>query len=233
MTDAMIGRDNPGTGRAERAAMSGVTAGDEDNPKFRQAVERFDAANSQDPNRATADGREEPEALLYGRRMSQWLKRLAPDASEPLRLAVRCQHLCRWMIPRETYPMTRTGYHRWRTDLARFHADKAGQILREVGYDEATVGRVQSLVRKEGLKSDPETQTLEDVACLVFLENYFPDFSKRHDEMKVLGILRRTWGKMSPRGREAALGLDLRPEDRRLIEKALTGPPTPSGPAGP
>jgi hypothetical protein len=153
--------------------------------------------------------------------MTGWLERLAPEASEPLRLAIRAQHLCRWTIPRSQYPMDRRGYHQWRTHLARFHAEKAGEILCEVGYDAATIARVQALLRKEGLKSDPETQLLEDVACLVFLESYFADFSRQHDEEKLITILRRTWLKMSPRGHQAALALDLPLEARALIEKAL------------
>jgi hypothetical protein len=168
--------------------------------------------------------------------MSQWLDRLEPGATEALRVAVRCQHLQRWMIPRSQYPMTRAGYHRWRAELARFHADRAAEILNDAGYDEITVRRVQSLVRKEGLKTDPETQTLEDVACLVFLEDEFGDFAARHEEEKVVNILARTWGKMSPRGRTAALGLDLPAAQRALIGKALaqgSGPATPPGaPAG-
>ena len=205
--------------------------------RFLRAIDRFDEANRQDPNRAVVDGTEVPDELLYARHMTRWLDRLEPNASEPLRLAVRCQHLCRWMIPRSQYPMTRAGYHQWRTTLARFHADKAGEILREVGYDERTVWRVQWLVRKEGLKTDPETQTLEDVACLVFLENEFSDFAARHDEQKVVGIVTRTWKKMSDRGRAAALGLKFAEKDRALIAKALgtaEGPsPGPEGPSAP
>ena len=117
--------------------------------------------------------------------------------------------------------MDRPGYHRWRTDLGKFHAQAAGEILQEVGYDAPTVSRVESLLRKERLKSDPEAQLLEDVICLVFLENYFAPFSERHDEQKLIGILRRTWTKMSPRGHDAALKLELPPEKRALIEKAL------------
>ena len=215
-----------------------------DRSRLQAAINRFDAANSRDPNRTAVDGREEAAALLYARRMTEWLGRLSPEASEALRLAARCQHLCRWMIPRDAYPMTRAGYHQWRTALARFHADRAGEILGEVGYDAATVARVQSLVRKEGLKSDPETQTLEDVACLVFLENYFADFAARHDEQKVVGILSKTWRKMSPRGHDAALGLvaALPVEARRLVEKAVSAsadltpapppPPAQDGTAG-
>ena len=200
--------------------------------RFASAIAAIDAANARDPNRTVVDRVKSPHELHYARRMSQWLARLEPGATEALRLAVRCQHLQRWMIPRSQYPMTRAGYHRWRTELARFHADRAGEILAEVGYDEITVRRVQALVRKEGLKTDPETQTLEDVACLVFLEDELGDFAARHDEAKVVNILVRTWGKMSQRGRDAALGLDLPPAQRALIAKALSqgsGPATPPG----
>ena len=186
------------------------------------AIARIDAANAADPGVSLVDGRPVPHELHYARRMTEWLGRLEPAASEALRLAVRCQHLQRWMIPRSQYPMSRAGYHRWRTDLGRFHADRAADILRGVGYDDDTVRRVQALVRKEGLKSDPETQTLEDVACLVFLEDEFADFAARHEEGKVIGILVRTWGKMSERGRAAALALNLPAPQRELIQKALT-----------
>ncbi len=118
--------------------------------------------------------------------------------------------------------MTRAGYHQWRTTLYTFHADAADKILREVGYDDAAIARVRSLLRKERLKADPQTQALEDVACLVFLESYFADFALKHDEQKVIDILRRTWKKMSDRGRAAAMELPLPAEARRLVEKALS-----------
>jgi len=117
--------------------------------------------------------------------------------------------------------MNRAGYHRWRNELAAFHAKVAGQILRDVGYDEATVGRVQSLLKKERLKEDPEAQLLEDVICLVFLQYYFPDFAKKHEEEKVIGILRKTWRKMSDRGHGAALKLPFESQELKLIQKAL------------
>src|SRR5688500_2646291 len=189
---------------------------------FDQAIARFDAANAEDPSRAELD---------YAMRMTAWLGRLYPDASEALRLAVRCQHLRRWAFPRDRYPMTRAGYHQWRTAAARFHAEEAGNILREGGYDDATIARVQSIVRKEGLKTDPDTQALEDSTCLAFLERDFAEFAARHDDEKVIGILQRTWRKMSPRAHEAALGLDLAPDARRLIERALA-PQSPGGPEG-
>jgi hypothetical protein len=193
--------------------------------RFQAAIERIDRANREDPNREVWEGVEYPKELLYAERMTRWLARLAPEASEPLRLAVRAQHLRRWESPRSAYPMDRAGYHRWRSDLQRFHAEAAGEILREVGYDDATIGRVQSLLRKERLKLDSEAQILEDVACLVFLESYFADFAQRHDEEKLIPIIRRTWAKMSEQGRQAALSLPLSPDYLALIQRALTGDP--------
>jgi hypothetical protein len=201
----------------------------DDPVRFAAAIQRFDDANAADPNRTVAGGESVPDELLYARRITDWLNRLEPQASEPLRLAVRCQHLCRWMIPRGQYPMTRPGYLQWRSTLARFHADKAGEILRDVGYGEDVVRRVQSLVRKEGLNTDPEAQTLEDVACLVFLENEFSDFAARHDEQKVIAVVAKTWRKMSDRGRGAALALDLPGKERAIIGKALAPPPPAGG----
>ena len=185
-----------------------------DHARFTAAIARIDAANAQDPN-----GKE----LLYSQRMSAWLDRVEPDASEALRLAARAQHIRRWTSPRSDYPMDRIGYLKWRTALYKFHAEEAGAILRAVGYDEETVARVGSLIRKERLKQDAEAQTLEDVICLVFLDNYFAEFAQQHDEGKVVNILRRTWGKMSERGRGVALTLDMPAEARRLVERALAG----------
>ena len=190
---------------------------------FLVAIQRIDQANAADPRRVIADGTDWPHELLYAMRMTAWLERLYPDASEPLRLAVRAQHIRRWMIPRASYPMDRAGYLRWRADLAKFHAEQADQILRDVGYDDATSARVQSLLRKENLKADSDTQALEDVAALVFLQFELSDFAKKHagDDEKLVRILGRTWKKMSPRGRQAATGLELASEERRLFEMAI------------
>jgi len=189
--------------------------------RFDEAIARFDAANRDDPNKETVQGQEFPKELLYAQRMTEWLQRLAPDASEAVRLAVRCQHICRWTIPRSQFPMDRDGYLLWRKTLASFHADKAGGILREVGYGEDAIAAVQALLRKEQLKLNPETQLLEDVVGLVFLEYYCADFAGQHEEEMLLTILRKTWAKMSPRGREAALRLEVPAVVRGLIEKAL------------
>lgn len=182
--------------------------------RFQRAIEAIDRANAEDPH-----GKEP----AYSRQMTEWLERLEPNASEALRLAARAQHIRRWMIPRETYPMDRAGYHQWRTRLYHFHAEQAAAILAEAGYDEATIARVQALLRKEGLKTDPEMQTLEDVICLVFLEHYFPEFRQRktYPDEKWVTILRRTWAKMSQRGRDEALKLTLDDETLRLVKQAL------------
>jgi Domain of unknown function (DUF4202) len=189
--------------------------------RFNSAIRRFDTANAEDPHVEVVEGVSYPKELLYAQRMSMWLDRFAPNASEALQLAARCQHIRRWTIPRQDYPMDRRGYLQWRTALAKFHAETAAEILREVGYEEATIGRVQSLLRKEGLKRDPEVQCLEDVICLVFLESYCADFATHHDSAKMLPIIRKTWEKMSPHGREIARRLDLPREVQQLVEAAL------------
>ena len=189
--------------------------------RFDQAITRFDAANAQDPNIERSDGHDIPKELLYAQRMTTWLDSIAPDAPESVQLAARCQHIRRWTIPRADYPAGRDGYLRWHAELARFHAATAAEILREVGYDEAMIAKVEGLLRKRQLKSDPDVQLLEDVICLVFLENYFADFSTQFDEAKVIDIVRKTWAKMSPRGHAAALGLALSPGAAELVVKAL------------
>jgi hypothetical protein len=187
--------------------------------QFAGAVARFDAAHAEDPER---DASGQPKELLYAKRMSAWLEKLAPAASEPLRLAARCQHIRRWAIRRGDYPEGVTGYRKWRLDEANSHALIAKEILAKTDYDEQTIQRVQALVRKEKLKQDPEAQLLEDVSCLVFLENYFAEFAAKHDEPKLLRILRMTWGKMSPKGHDAALGLNFPAPLRAIVEKALS-----------
>ena len=189
--------------------------------RFRRAVERFDAANGEDPNREFADGVEQPKELVYARRMTARLDRFRPDAPEAVRLAARCQHIRRWTIPRTDYAAGREGYRRWRTELARFHADTAGAILRDVGYGDEVVARVGSLLRKERLKADPDVQLLEDVICLVFVEHYLAGFAPKHDEETLAGVLRKTWRKMSEDGRRAALALALPADLRSLVERAV------------
>jgi hypothetical protein len=198
-----------------------------DTDRFNAAIAAFDAANSADPNRERDGGAEHPKEMVYARRMSMMLERFAPDASEAVRLAVRCQHLRRWEIPRDSFPRTTEGYRAWRKRLMDFHAEAAGRILRDAGYDDETVGHVQSLLRKERLKRDPESQLVEDVVGLVFLEHYLERFVAEHqeyDEAKLADILRKTWAKMSTQGREAALTLVKLPEALKpVILRAVGG----------
>lgn len=188
---------------------------------FQQALQRIDQANAADPRTELWEGKEYAKELLYSRRMTQGLDRLEPDASEALRLAAAAQHICRWEIPRDSFPRNRVGYRKWRETLYQFHADRTESILRDVGYDDQTIGRVRHLLEKKNLKTDLEMQTLEDVICLVFLQFYFDDFARDHEEEKLITILQRTWKKMSPRGHSAAASLELSTTAHTLIAKAL------------
>lgn len=196
---------------------------DRDEAHLREAAfAAFDAANAADPRHvSTADSAEVPYELLYARRMTDELSRFDPDASIPLRLAARAQHLERWKSPREDYPMDREGYLRWRADLKKYHAARAGELMSKAGYGSDTIDRVAFLLQKKRLKRDPDTQTLEDVICIVFLKYYAAEFVTDHPVEKVVDILRKTLGKMSPEGHAAALAADLPESVRRLLEKAL------------
>ncbi len=196
-----------------------------DTPRFEQAFIKFDVANAADPNQQVFEGVLYPKELLYAKRMTAMLKHFAPDASEILQLAARCQHICRWKIPRNSYPMDRVGYKCWRIELYKFHGETTGGIMREVGYDEETIANVQTLLRKEKLKVNPESQLLEDIVGLVFLQYYlvgFVDKFSHFEEEKLLNILRNIWKKMSEQGQITALKLSFTSELRGIINKALT-----------
>jgi hypothetical protein len=172
------------------------------------AIAAFDQANTEDPNKENADGKEYPKELLYAQRMSEMQERYAPEATEAVKLAVRAQHIQRWKIPRSNYPMEKHGYMLWRTGLYKFHAETAGGLMKEVGYDDEMVTRVKTIVSKKGLKVNPETQLMEDVVDLVFLEHYMAGFAAQHpeyDEAKWIQIIRKTWEKMSQHAHEFAL----------------------------
>ncbi|MDQ3290684.1 MAG: DUF4202 domain-containing protein [Bacteroidota bacterium] len=194
-----------------------------DQERFNAAIARFDALNSEDPNTEVFNGKIYPKELLYAQRMTEWLFKVEPNPSEALQLAVRCQHLRRWTIPRRDYSMDLSGYNKWRNTLRKYHADLAGQVLQEVGFDSETTQRVQFLVLKRQLKIDPEVQLLEDIVCLVFLENYFMDFARQHEEDKIIDIVQKTWRKMTSRGQQIALTLPMGEEAKRLVGKALAG----------
>lgn len=179
--------------------------------RFQQAVECIDACHRQDPRN---------QALDHAGTVSRWVKRLRPDPSEALVLAARAQHIRRWEIPRDSYPANRAGYLRWRAKLMDFHAAETAAILEQCGYSTETVERVRALMRKVDLE-DAETQALEDALCLTFMERQLAEFASRHHEPKLERILRKTWAKMSPAGREAALGLELDPAIRDLLKRSL------------
>lgn len=189
--------------------------------KLLVAFQHFDEANKQDPNTEVFEGTTYPKEVLYGIRMTERLNEFDPTASEALRLTARCQHICRWEIPRESYEMNREGYLRWRQELKKFHAKKAASILEDVGYGDETIDNVKFLLEKKQLKKNEETQALEDVICLVFLEYYFEPFAHKHEEDKTIDILQKTWRKMSIKGQEAALKLPLSKFSLDLITKAL------------
>lgn len=190
--------------------------------KYKESISKFDEANSQDPNKESVDGELVPKELLYSIRMTERLDQFETEANEALRLAVRCQHICRWEIPREDYEMNRAGYLKWRNDLKLFHSNKAESILRAVGYDEEIIENVKFLLEKKQLKKNEMTQALEDVVCLVFLEFYFEKFSEKYAEDKLTDILRKTWNKMSVKGQESAMQLELSDESKSLISKAIS-----------
>ena len=189
--------------------------------RFDAAVGLIDEANAQDPNRVeTADGAR-PAELVYAMRMSAALARVYPQAGEELRLAVRAQHLQRWMMPRTRFSPDRKGYLAWRNAAKAEHAERAGDILSRAGYGANQIACVQALIRKQGIKRDADAQALEDVACLVFLEHYFSAFAAKHDDEKLIGILRKTWVKMSETGRQAAMKLPMDARSQALVAQAL------------
>ena len=149
------------------------------------------------------------------------MQTLCPNASEELRLAARGQHLCRWMISRRSYEMTKAGYLRWRNDLKKFHAQKAGDILREAGYPEAVIIRVRDLNLKTNFPDAPDSRVLEDALCLVFLEHQFADLASRTTDDKMVNALRKSWQKMTPAAHDHALRLPFGSREKSLIERAL------------
>lgn len=117
--------------------------------------------------------------------------------------------------------MDRAGYLKWRNDLKKFHAEKSGEILRELGFPETTITRVQALNLKKDFPNDPEGRVLEDALCLVFLEFQFADLAARTDSEKMVNALRKTWKKMTPAAHEQALRLHYRPREKALLDLAL------------
>ena len=192
--------------------------------RFEQARSAIYAAHSEDPTKITINDKELPYETHYAQKMESYLSTRCPNASEILKLAVCAQHFRRWEVPRSSYPMTKVGYHSWRSYLKKRQAEQVGEVLKTYDYSEQEAERCMALIEKEGLKQgEEEVQVLEDVACLVFLDDQFDEFQKKHDEEKMVGILRKTWGKMSERGREMALEMQMSEECKALVQKALAG----------
>lgn len=187
-----------------------------------RARELIDAAHAADPRRAE-DGR--PAELVYADRMEAWVARLVPAAMPLLLLAARCQHLERWSVPRDSFPLDRAGYHAWRKSLYTKQAERARELLLQAGISAADAAEVATWVAKNGLKANPGTQALEDAACLVFLENEISAFAAQHAEYpreKFVDILKKTWRKMSPHGQELARALALPPAIAALVREAVS-----------
>ena len=189
--------------------------------RYDAVIAAIDAANAADPNAIEVEGQRQPAELVYGRRMSTTLARMAPAPSEPLRIAARGQHIERWRSPRKSYPDGRAGYLKWRKDLKEVHAQRLSAIMAAAGYEAGEIARVSALVRKDKLKLDAEAQLLEDVVCVVFLEHYLAAFIAKTEASKIPGILAKTWRKMSDLGHAEALKLGVSPQVMRLLEQGL------------
>jgi hypothetical protein len=191
--------------------------------RFEKARAEIYRGHDEDPNKVTVDGDEVPYERHYAQKMESYLSRREPDASEVLRLAVCAQHFKRFEVPRSSYPMTKVGYHSWRSHLKKRQAELVGQIVGQY-YSDDDKNRCMALIEKEGLKQgEDEVQVLEDVACLVFLDDQFDDFQKKHDEEKMVNILKKTWVKMSKMGQDMALEIPMTDECKALVGKALNG----------
>ena len=188
---------------------------------FETALQRFDEENTRDPNTELVDGVAQPRELVYARWLYDWVLKLSPNASQELLLAARSQHICRWMIPRNQYPMDRIGYLKWRNELKQFHARKSSEILNELGASEATIARVQALNLKKDFPRDPDSRVLEDALCLVFLEHQFAELAVRTSEDKMINAVQKTWNKMTPAAREHALRLPYGPREKAILDRAL------------
>ena len=193
-----------------------------DAAQFNAAIRRFDEENTRDPNTIADNGTQQPRELICAQWLTDWVLRLCPNASEALRLAARSQHLCRWMSPRDSYPMTRAGYLQWRAELKKFHAQKAGEILREAGYTEDFIRRVQDLNLKKNFPQDAECRVLEDALCLVFLERQFSDLAVKSSDDKMINALQKSWKKMTSAAQAEALKLQFGSREKELLEKALS-----------
>lgn len=189
---------------------------------FDQTLAAIDALHAQDPRTIIlADGTSTPQELAYAQRMSGWLDRVHDAPDKVLRLAIRAQHLQRWLVPREQYPEGRVGYLTWRRDQGIRAGDTTAQLMHDTGFSAEDAERVATIIGKKGLGRDADVQALEDCACLVFLENYFADFSRKIEHEHMVRIVQKTWRKMSPRAHALALTLPMSDASLALVKEAL------------
>lgn len=190
--------------------------------RFETAIALIDKKNEEDANTYQVAGIEYPKELLYSQRMTRTLLKFNPNASKAVQIAARAQHICRWQIARNEYPMDRVGYLKWRETLKKMHADLTAEILQQVGYDDEFVTRVKKIILKKLIKKNEESQLLEDTICLVFLDYYFDEFAAKHTDEKVIDILQKTWVKMSGKGHEAAMQIPYSEKGLVLVKQAIS-----------
>ena len=190
--------------------------------RFETAIALIDKKNAEDPNTYKVAGLEYAKELLYSQRMTRKLLQFEPNTSKALQIAARAQHICRWKIERKEYPMDRVGYLKWRETLKKMHADLTVEILQQVGFDEQFQDRVKKIILKKLIKKNEESQTLEDTICLVFLDYYFDEFAAKHNDEKVIDILKKTWVKMSDKGQAAALKIPFSDKSLALVKQAIS-----------
>ncbi len=193
--------------------------------KLQSTLTAIDDINREDPNSVIIDKASQPKELIYGQQMTSCLMQYWPLANELLQIAVRAQHVKRWQLKRTEFPEGKAGYYQWRIAQGKFHAQLTAQTMLEKGYSSEEAEQCGSIIRKENLKTNSDSQTLEDVACLVFLMHYFDDFAAKYteqdNEAKIVRIVQLTWKKMSEQAHEIALSLTLPPHLAAIVTKAL------------
>jgi hypothetical protein len=189
--------------------------------KLTQAFELFDTYNQQDPTSFIWEGTSYPQEYFMALKLHEWVEKLMPEASEPLLLASRSQHIGRWTVARNSYPEGKVGYLTWRKDLGKFHAKTAGELMAQVDYDAETIERTQQIILKQRIKQDAEVQTIENALCLVFLEYQYEAFHPKHEADKVIDILKKSLLKMDAHGHSFALKLSFSEKGLSYVQEAL------------
>jgi hypothetical protein len=192
--------------------------------RLEAALAAIDARNAEDPNVLVVDGVARPKELAHAALVTEWVRRLDPDATDAQLLAARAHHLRRWTSPRSAYPDGRAGYLRWRTEAKKRHAAEVADLLAGVGYDAETIDRVAAIITKRGLGRDPAVQVHEDALCLVFLQTQLDELIDQLGDDHTVEVLAKTAKKMSSAGLAAGGGLELSADGHRLLAAALAGP---------